>query len=264
MPTILERIVETKRREIAAARHAAPEAELERRIAKLPPSRDFTQCVGELGSIRIIAEVKKASPSAGVIRADFDPVAIAEIYERHGAAAISVLTDEEYFQGSLAYLTAVKSAVACPVLRKDFVLDRYQLLEARAAGADAVLLIAECLPGGLLAELQRETTALGLHTLVELHDADELPRVLDCGARVIGINNRDLRSFATRLEHTLELLPKIPTDRIVVSESGIRTPADLERLRAAGARAVLVGESLMRAPDIGAALDELRARNAAG
>ena len=264
MPTILERIVETKRREIAAARHAAPEAELERRIAKLPPCRDFTQCVGELGSIRIIAEVKKASPSAGVIRADFDPVAIAEIYERHGAAAISVLTDEEYFQGSLAYLTAVKSTVACPVLRKDFVLDRYQLLEARAAGADAVLLIAECLPGERLAELQRETTALGLHTLVELHDADELPRVLDCGARVIGINNRDLRSFATRLEHTLELLPKIPTDRIVVSESGIRTPADLERLRAAGARAVLVGESLMRAPDIGAALDELRARNAAG
>lgn len=146
-----------------------------------------------------------------------------------------------------------------PVLRKDFVLDRYQLLEARAAGADAVLLIAECLPGDALAELQREATALGLHTLVELHDADQLPRVLACGAPVVGINNRDLRTFATRLEHTLELLPLIPPDRTVVSESGIRERADLDRLGRAGARAVLVGESLMRAPDIGAALDALRA-----
>jgi indole-3-glycerol phosphate synthase len=145
-----------------------------------------------------------------------------------------------------------------PVLRKDFVLDRYQLLEARAAGADAALLIAECLPGDMLAALQREATGLGLHTLVELHDAEELPRVLDCGAKVIGINNRDLRTFTTRLEHTLDLLAKIPADRIVVSESGIRTHADLQRLGVAGARAVLVGESLMRAPDIGAALDELR------
>ena len=146
-----------------------------------------------------------------------------------------------------------------PVLRKDFVLDRYQLLEARAAGADAVLLIAECLPGNELHALQNDATALGLHTLVELHDADQLPRVLDCGAPVIGINNRDLRTFVTRLEHTLELLPKIPADRTVVSESGIKVRADLERLGTAGARAVLVGESLMRAPDIGAALDALRA-----
>jgi indole-3-glycerol phosphate synthase len=144
------------------------------------------------------------------------------------------------------------------VLRKDFVLDRYQLLQARCAGADAVLLIAECLPGDELATLQRQATDLGLHTLVELHDADELPRVLDCGAKVIGINNRDLRTFTTRLEQTLELLPHIPADRVVVSESGIRTNADLLRLGAAGARAVLVGESLMRSPDIGAALDALR------
>jgi indole-3-glycerol phosphate synthase len=193
-----------------------------------------------------------------VIRADFDPVAIARTYEQHGAAAISVLTDVEYFQGSLAYLTAVKAAVGCPVLRKDFILDRYQLLEARAAGADAVLLIAECLPGDRLATLHREARALGLHTLVELHDAEELPRVLDCGAPVIGINNRDLRTFTTRLEHTLELLPKIPIDRTVVSESGITTHDDLVRLGSAGARAVLVGESLMRAPDIAAALHALR------
>jgi indole-3-glycerol phosphate synthase len=210
------------------------------------------------GEIALIAEVKRASPSAGVIRADFDPVRIARVYEEHGAAAISVLTDVEYFQGSLRYLTDVRAAVGCPVLRKDFVLDRYQLLEARCGGADAVLLIAECLPGDRLARLQREATQLGLHTLVELHDADQLPRVLDCGAATVGINNRDLRTFVTRLEHTLELLPQIPPDRAVVSESGIKTHADLVRLRAAGTRAVLVGESLMRAADIGAALDALR------
>ena len=261
MPTILDRIVETKWREVEAARRMVSDRELERRVAELPPTRDFTAAVGAVGAIRVIAEVKKASPSAGMIRADFDPVAIASTYDSHGAAAISVLTDVDYFQGHLDYLTAVRRAVGCPVLRKDFILDRYQLLEARAAGADAALLIAECLPGDRLAALQRDATALGLHTLVELHDAEELPRVLDCGAIVIGINNRDLRSFITRLEHTLDLLPKIPRDRVVVSESGIRTRADLDRLQAAGARAVLVGESLMRSPDIGAALDALRGVN---
>lgn len=256
--SILDRIVETKRTEVEAARRAVPAAELERRLRDLPPTRDFTVAVGRPGGVNVITEVKKASPSAGVIRPDFDPVAIARTYERHGAAAISVLTDEPYFQGHLSYLTAVRAAVRCPVLRKDFVLDRYQLLEARAAGADAALLIAEILPGDRLAELQREATALGLHTLVELHDADQLPRVLECGARVIGVNNRDLRSFTTRLEHTLELRPGIPADRVVVSESGIRTAADLGRLAAAGVRAVLVGESLMRSADVGAALDALR------
>ena len=258
MATILDRIVETKLREIAAAKAAVPEAELERRVADLPPARDFRAAIRRFAQITLIAEVKKASPSAGVIRADFDPVAIARTYEEHGAAAVSVLTDVEYFQGSLTYLTDVKAAVGLPVLRKDFVLDRYQLLEARAAGADAVLLIAECLPGDRLATLRREAAALGLHTLVELHDAEELPRVLDSGAPIIGINNRDLRTFTTRLEHTLELLPKIPADRTVVSESGIKTHADLVTLGRAGAHAVLVGESLMRAPDIGAALDALR------
>ncbi|MBX9628051.1 MAG: indole-3-glycerol phosphate synthase TrpC [Gemmataceae bacterium] len=258
MPTVLDRIMATKRREVAAARERLPDRELERRVADLPPAREFTAAVGRPGEVRVIAEVKKASPSAGVIRADFDPVAVARTYERHGVAAISVLTDVEYFQGSLDYLTTVRRAVGVPVLRKDFVIDRYQLLEARAAGADAALLIAECLPGDRLAELQREAIALGLHTLVELHDAGELTRVIACGARVIGINNRDLRTFDTRLDHTLDLLPHIPADRVVVSESGIKTHADLARLGAAGVRAVLVGESLMRSPDIGAALDELR------
>ncbi len=258
MSNILDRIVETKLREIASAKSAVPEIELERRAAKMEPPRDFKLAIRQIGKITVIAEVKKASPSAGVIRADFDPVRIATTYEQHGATAISVLTDTDYFQGRLQYLTDVKAAVACPVLRKDFVLDRYQLLEARCAGADAVLLIAECLPGDRLAELQKQAIALGLHTLVELHDADQLPRVLDCGAAIVGINNRDLRTFVTRLEHTLELLPKIPLDRVVVSESGIKTHPDLVRLGAAGARAVLVGESLMRAEDIGAALDALR------
>lgn len=258
MPTILDEIVETKRQEIAAARELRSEAELERLVVALPPARDFTDAVGRPGGINVIAEVKKASPSAGVIRADFDPVAIAKSYAAHGAAAISVLTDVKFFQGRLEYLTAIKQVVPAPVLRKEFILERYQLLEARAAGADAVLLIAECLPGDRLSELQHEAEAIGLHTLVELHDSDQLPRVLACGARVIGINNRDLRTFTTRLEHTLDLLPAIPADRIVVSESGVRTHTDLERLRAAGARAVLVGESLMKASDIGPALDELR------
>jgi indole-3-glycerol phosphate synthase len=258
MPTILDEIVETKCGEIAAARAAVPEAELERRITDLPPARDFRAAIRQFNQITLIAEVKKASPSAGVIRADFDPVSIATIYAAHGASAISVLTDVQYFQGRLEYLTAVKRAVGVPVLRKDFVVDRYQLLEARAAGADAVLLIAECLPGDGLRTLQREATALGLQTLVELHDAEDLPRVLDCGAPVIGINNRDLRTFTTRLEHTFELVSKIPADRTVVSESGIKTHADLVKLGRAGVRAVLVGESLMRAADIGAAVDALR------
>ena len=258
MPSILDEIMATKRREIAAGRAVRSDADLERTLGGLPTTRDFTTAVGRVGQVNVIAEVKKASPSAGIIRADFDPVAIAKTYEKHGAAAISVLTDESYFQGSLQYLTAIRAAVNVPVLRKDFVLDRYQLLEARAAGADAALLIAECLPGNELAELQREAEVLGLHTLVELHDANQLPRVLDCGARVVGVNNRDLRTFTTRLEHTLDLMAKIPADRIVVGESGIRTNADLERLRTGGVRAVLVGESLMRSADIGAALDELR------
>lgn len=258
MPTILERIVESKVREIETARRAIPELALERRAANLPPTRDFTGTLSQPGEIAIIAEVKRASPSAGVIRPDFDPVTIARTYEAHGAAAISVLTDVEFFQGSLAHLSAVHSAIACPVLRKDFILDRYQLLEARAAGADAVLLIAECLPGGTLATLQRQATELGLHTLIELHDADQLPRVLDAGGPVIGINNRDLRTFITRIEQTLELLPRIPADRVVVSESGIASQADLLRVGTAGAKAVLVGESLLRATDIGAALDALR------
>jgi indole-3-glycerol phosphate synthase len=258
MSSILDRIVASKWREIEESQARLPATELERRLTAAPAVRDFRAALDRPGSVQVIAEVKKASPSAGLLRADFDPVRIARTYERHGAAAVSVLTDEPFFQGRLAYLTAVRAAVAPPVLRKDFILDRYQLLEARAAGADAVLLIAEILPGETLTHLLRQTYELGMQALVELYDADNLPRVLDSGARLVGVNNRDLRTFVTRLEHTLELAARMPADCCLVSESGIRTRADVVRLQQAGVRAVLVGETLMRAEDIGGKLDELR------
>jgi indole-3-glycerol phosphate synthase len=260
MGTILDKIVARTRQTIEESKARTPTAELERRIARAAPPRDFRAALDRPGTVQVLAEVKKASPSAGVLRADFDPVAIARIYEAHGAAAISVLTDEPFFQGKLAYLEAIREAARLPLLRKDFILDRYQLLEARASGADAVLLIAECLDAATLPRLLRETQELGLQALVELYDAENLPRVIDSGAGVIGINNRDLRTFVTRLEHTLELGAKLPPDRCLVSESGIRTNADVLRLQAAGVRAVLVGESLIRAADIGAQLDALRGK----
>src|SRR5262245_58270060 len=182
MSTILDEIVAGKRREITEARSRAPEKELERQLTDAPPVRDFRAALDKPGSVQVLAEVKKASPSAGVLRADFDPVAIARTYERHGAAAVSVLTDEPFFQGRLSYLSDVRAAVALPLLRKDFVLDRYQLLEARLAGADAVLLIAECLEGAELPRLLSAGHELGLQALVELYDAENLSRVVDSGA----------------------------------------------------------------------------------
>jgi indole-3-glycerol phosphate synthase len=258
MSDIFERIAASKRHEIAAAKARLPEAELARRLCDAPPVRNLRAALDRPGTIQILAEVKRASPSAGILRAEFDPVAVARTYEQHGAAAISVLTDEPFFQGSLSYLTAIRGSVGPPVLRKDFILDPYQLLEARVAGADAVLLIAECLAGESLPDLLRRTHDLGMQALVELYDAENLPRVLDSGARLVGVNNRDLRTFVTRLEHTLELAARVPADRCLVGESGIRTRQDMERLRQAGVRAALIGETLMRAPDIGAKLDELR------
>ncbi len=257
MSSILDRIVAYKRQEIAAARDRVADAELEARAAQAPPTRNFRAALERASGMAIIAEVKKASPSAGLLRADFDPVAIARIYEQNGAACISVLTDEPSFQGHLDYLTAIRAAVSRPLLRKDFILDRYQLLEARVAGADAVLLIAEILDETALPRLLREAAELGLQALVELYDRDNLPRVLDSGARLIGVNNRDLRTFQTRLEHTLDLIETLPPDVCLVSESGIRTRGDIERLQTAGVRAVLIGETFMRAADIGAKLREL-------
>ena len=260
MPTILEEIVAAKRHLIAAARQARPESELRAALLDAPPVRDFLAALSGSGSIHLIAEVKKASPSKGIIREDFDPVGIARIYQRHGAAALSVLTDEPYFQGCLQYLTDIRAAVEIPLLRKDFILDCYQLLEARAAGADAVLLIAECLDDETLHRLHEEALQLGMTPLVELYEPANLPRVLASGARLIGVNNRDLRTFEVDLQHTVRLRDQVPRDRLLVGESGIHTQADVEMLQAAGVNAILVGESLMASPDIGAAVDRLLGR----
>jgi indole-3-glycerol phosphate synthase len=258
MSNILQRIVAYKQQEIDAARRRLPERELERQLGSAPPVRDFRAALESADGMAIIAEVKKASPSAGLLRVNFDPLDIARIYEQNGAACVSVLTDEPSFQGHLQHLSAIRAAVSLPLLRKDFILDRYQFLEARRAGADAVLLIAEILDDAALPRLIRDSAELGLQTLVELYDGANLPRVLAGGARLIGINNRDLRTFETRLEHTLDLLAKLPPDVCLVSESGIGSRADIERLQSAGVRAVLIGETLMRAADIAAKLRELR------
>lgn len=259
MSTILDKIVAAKRIEIDEARRARPLEVVRAAAASTPPTRDFFAALAAPGPIRLIAEVKKASPSKGIIRADFDPVAIAKTYVQHGATCLSVLTDVQFFQGSLDYLTAIRAAVACPLLRKDFILDPYQLYEARAAGADAVLLIAECLDDVQLALLHRESLALGLTPLVEIYEPDNLDRVLAVGAKLIGVNNRDLRTFEVDLDHTLRVGRRVPSDCVLVAESGIRTRADVDRLEAGGARAILVGETLMANPDIGAAVDALLA-----
>ena len=255
--TVLDKIVAAKRREIAACRQRVAEAELRRQLADAPSPRDFFAPLSAPGPIRLIAEIKKASPSAGVIRHDFDPVKIAKIYEAHGASCLSVLTDEPFFQGRLDYLKLVREAVQLHVLRKDFILESYQLIEARVAGADAVLLIAECLDDCQLRKLHNETIELGMTPLVELYEPEHLERVVEAGATLVGVNNRDLRTFVVDLEHTLRLRPRIPQECVVVSESGIKSHADVQRLEAAGVDAILVGESLMREPDIGAAVDRL-------
>jgi len=263
MPTILDDIVAHKRQEIAASQAACSVEELERRVAEAPAPRNFFAALAASGPIRLIAEVKKASPSRGIIRDDFDPLQIAEIYQAHGATCLSVLTDERFFQGKLDYLRAIRDQVNLPVLRKDFILDRYQLLEARAAGADAVLLIAECLDDCHLRSLHNEAVRLGMSPLVELYEPENLQRVFDAGATLIGINNRDLRTFQVDLEHTLRMRERIPDECVLVAESGIRTRADVTRLEAGGVDAILVGESLMASSDIGAAVDQLLGRSSA-
>ncbi|NUQ65660.1 MAG: indole-3-glycerol phosphate synthase TrpC [Pirellulales bacterium] len=257
MSTILDKIVATKHEEVRRAREVVRTERLREQLAAAPPVRDFFGPLAVPGEVHLIAEVKKASPSKGVIREDFDPVAIAKTYQDHGAACISVLTDASYFQGSLEYLRRIRRAVDLPLLRKDFIIDPYQVLEARAAGADAVLLIAECLDDEALGRLHAAIVDLGMTPLVEFYEPANRTRVLECGAKLIGINNRDLRTFQVNLEHTLRLRQQIPADRAVVGESGIRTRDDVARLRSAGVNAMLVGETLMASPDIGAAVDAL-------
>jgi len=261
---ILQTIVAHKHTEIAAAKSAVPEVELIERAMDTPAPRNFfTALTRPADTLRVIAEVKKASPSAGVIRDDFDPVAIARAYAENGAAAISCLTDEKFFQGSLSYLSQIKAAVELPVLRKDFIVDPYQVYEARAAGADAVLLIAECLHEPLLIDLLILATELKLTTLLEVHDFESLMQVKGhlgfpiAGYTLLGINNRNLKTMTTDLSHTTELLSEVPDKSILVSESGIRTHADINELAKHGVHRVLVGEHLMRQPDPGKALAEL-------
>ncbi|MGW8256972.1 MAG: indole-3-glycerol phosphate synthase TrpC [Thermoguttaceae bacterium] len=257
MSTILDDIVAFKREEIESAKAVVDISKLRREATDAPPPRDFLAALSEGPPIRLIAEVKKASPSAGLIRDDFDPVEIARIYQQHGATCISVLTDRQFFQGSLDHLRQIRAAIDLPLLRKDFIIDEFQVWEARAAGADAVLLIAECLDDEKLRTLHDLIEKLGMCALVEIHQAENLRRVLDIGARLLGINNRDLRTFHVDLGHCMRLRKDVPAGRIVVGESGIRTRRDAEQLQNAGLHAMLVGETFMARPDIGRAVDEL-------
>jgi indole-3-glycerol phosphate synthase len=255
---MLQQIVEHKLREVEQRSAVRPPAELARACSSAPPPRDFRAALRPPpGGVRLIAEVKQASPSRGVFTDSFDPAALARTYAANGAAAISVLTDEKFFQGQLDHLVAVRRLVGVPLLRKDFTLDEYQLWEARAAGADAVLLIAAILEPARVRRLLDGAAGLGLAALVEVHDSGELDAALDAGATIIGINNRDLRTFETTIDTTLRLLPLVPPGPLVVSESGFFTAADVRRVVAAGAHAVLVGEALVRATDTGAKVREL-------
>lgn len=262
MNDILDRIVHHKRAEVCAARSATPLAELRRRVAAAPPPRDFEGALRRAHPMGLIAEVKRASPSAGVIRADFDPVCIAREYAAHGATCLSVLTDREFFQGSLQDLIQVRQAVDLPILRKDFIIDEFQVLEARAAGADGLLLIAECLDDAELSHLYHVAREIGLQTLIEIYEPENLDRVLALTPRptLLGVNNRNLRTFVTDLDHCLTLRRRIPDGVLLVGESGIHTRTDVERLQQGGVHAILVGESLMRSPEIGAKVRELLGR----
>ena len=260
-PDILARIVVTKHEEVAAARAAKPlaavRAEAEARAADLRGFEAALRAKVAAGRPAVIAEIKKASPSKGVIRADFRPAEIAASYARHGAACLSVLTDLQYFQGCTEYLQQARAACALPVLRKDFMVDEYQVFEARAMGADCILLIAACLDDVQMADLEAVALAHGMSVLVEVHDRAELHRALKLKTPLLGINNRDLRSFSVTLDTTLGLLDEVPADRLLVTESGILAAEDVARMRAADVHAFLVGEAFMRADDPGAALAAL-------
>ena len=263
MSDILEKILATKAEEIAAASALKPlpalRAEAEAAVRN-NPARDFAGALmrrAQAGQAAVIAEVKKASPSKGIIRPDFHPAEIAKSYAAHGAACLSVLTDRQYFQGAPEYLQAAWGAVALPVLRKDFVVAPYQIYEARAMGADAVLLIVAALDQGLMVELEALAMSLGLAVLVESHDAPELERALALQTPLVGINNRNLRTFQTRLQTTLDLADRVPADKLVITESGIHTPADVALMTEQGIHAFLVGEAFMREAEPGEALERL-------
>ena len=260
MNDVLEGIVATKREEVAALARSRGEAGLQRDARAASPARDFAGALRAkvaAGAPAVIAEIKRASPSRGVLRERFDPAAIASSYAAHGAAAMSVLTDARYFQGDAEHLCAARNAAPLPALRKDFVIDPLQVLEARAMGADAILLIAAILDDAAMADLEALAHELGMAVLVEVHDRAELQRALRLQTPLVGVNNRNLRTFDVSLETTLELRAAVPADRVLVAESGILAPADVQRLRAAGVPAFLVGEAFMRAEEPGLALAAL-------
>ncbi|KXW59141.1 indole-3-glycerol phosphate synthase [Ferrovum myxofaciens] len=260
MSDILSAIMATKVQEVAAAQVRVPLSQLKEQVFDAPPLRDFTSALMDkvrVGQSAVIAEIKKASPSKGVLRADFDPSAIARTYAEHGAACLSVLTDRQYFQGCVEYLQAARAACSLPVLRKDFLYAPYQVYEARCMGADAILLIVAALDLARLHQLESLGHALGMAVLVEVHDERELALALQLDSPLIGVNNRNLRTFETRLETSLELRAQLPKDRLMISESGIASPADVATLRDAGILAFLVGETFMRAADPGAMLTRL-------
>lgn len=257
---ILQRIVAVKREEVALARQRHGETSLRGDAEARRDVRGFADALArriERGGAGVIAEVKKASPSKGVLRESFDPAAIGASYARHGAACLSVLTDERFFQGHAAFLHQAREACALPVLRKDFIVDDYQVFESRAMGADCILLIAACLSDAQMAGLEACAASLGMDVLVEVHDAAELDRALALRTPLVGINNRNLRTFEVSLDTTLELMARVPAQRLLVTESGILGRADVQRMRRAGVHAFLVGEAFMRADDPGAALAEL-------
>jgi indole-3-glycerol phosphate synthase len=254
--TVLSRIIESRRAEVARRQRIVPEAVLRIAAGKADPPRDFAGALTR-DNINVIAEIKKASPSAGLLRRDFEPAALARGFEQAGAAALSVLTEEENFQGALAHLRDARAAVALPVLRKDFIVDSYQVWEARAANADSFLLIAAALDDAALAGLLALGRELGMEALVEVHTAEELRRALAAGGHMVGVNNRNLHTLEVRTDISFELVDMIPDDRIAVSESGLRSPEDLSKLRSAGFDAFLIGESLMREAEPGTALGRL-------
>lgn len=257
---ILARIIADKAEEVIAAQIARPLAEVEAAARAMPAPRDFVAAIRQRVSARkpaVIAEIKKASPSKGVLREDFDPAAIAASYERAGAACLSVLTDAKYFQGSAEFLVAARGACTLPVLRKEFIVDDYQIAQSRALGADAILLIVGALDDAQLAAFEARAAGFGMAVLVEVHDARELMRALALATPLIGINNRDLKTFNVSLSTTLDLLSKVPADRVVITESGIATAKDVALMQGRGVHAFLVGEALMRVADPGAGLKAL-------
>lgn len=260
MSDILQRIVAVKHEEVAAAKRLHDAAAVRREALAQPPARDFAGALRariDAGQAAVIAEIKKASPSKGVIREHFVPAQIAASYARHGAACLSVLTDRPFFQGDAAYLQQAREACSLPVLRKDFMVDAYQVDEARAWGADCILLIAACLDDAQMADLEAQALGLGMAVLVEVHDAGELERALRLKTPLLGINNRNLKTFEVTLDTTLGLLAQVPAERLLITESGILGPGDVQRMREAGVHAFLVGEAFMRAQDPGVALAEL-------